>query len=352
MGSENMNKDLYEVLGVDRSADEKKLKSAYRKLAKKYHPDANPGDKEAEQKFKDIGEAYAILSDPEKRKLYDQYGYGAFDGSAGPGAGAGGAAGQGGAYQYYDPGTGSQSFHFSGQDAEDLFRSMFGDIFGGAGGSNSAGGFGGSEGFGGFGGFSGFGGAGAQGGRRRGRTAPRQENLDMTSSLSVSFRDAALGATKRIQLQAASADGKASGQVTTLDVKIPAGINEGQKIRLRGKGLVSTDGRKGDLYIEIHIEPDPQYTRDGLDLYTSAKIPFTTAALGGEAMLPTLYGDVSCKIPAGIQSGSKIRLKDKGIHKEGKAPKHGDEFVEINIAVPRKLSPEARKKLEELAPMI
>ena len=118
-----MKKDLYEILGVERTADDKKLKSAYRKLAKKYHPDANPGDQEAEKKFKDVGEAYAILSDPEKRKLYDQFGYAAFDGSgAGQGAGAGGPGG----YQYYSTGGGNgyQSFHFSGQDAEDLFRSM------------------------------------------------------------------------------------------------------------------------------------------------------------------------------------------------------------------------------------
>ena len=123
-----MNKDLYKILGVDSSADDKKLKSAYRKLAKKYHPDANPGDKDAEQKFKDIGEAYTILSDPEKRKLYDQFGYAAFDGS-GAGAAGGGAGGPGG-YQYYSSGGpgGYQSFHFSGEDAEDLFRSMFGDI--------------------------------------------------------------------------------------------------------------------------------------------------------------------------------------------------------------------------------
>ncbi|HAB94782.1 MAG TPA: molecular chaperone DnaJ, partial [Lachnospiraceae bacterium] len=126
-----MKKDLYEILGVDRTADDKKLKSAYRKLAKKYHPDANPGDKEAEKKFKDVGEAYAILSDPEKRKLYDTYGYAAFDGS---GAGQAGGAGGPGGYQYYsNGGNGYQSFHFSGQDAEDLFRSMFGDMFGGSG---------------------------------------------------------------------------------------------------------------------------------------------------------------------------------------------------------------------------
>ena len=344
-----MNKDLYGVLGVERTADDKKLKSAYRKLAKKYHPDANPGDKDAEQKFKDVGEAYAILSDPEKRKLYDQFGYAAFDGS---GAGQAGGAGGPGGYQYYSSGPGGyQSFHFSGQDAEDLFRSMFGDMFGGSGRSGSyGGGFSGSSGFGGF-GFDDFDDGGQSFGGRTGRRAARQQSLDLTSSLTVSFRDAALGATKRIQLQDPAATGKNAG-ITTLEIKIPAGIEEGKKIRLRGRGMAGADGKKGDLLIEIHIDPDKEYTRDGLDLYTSAQIPYSVAVLGGEAMLPTLHGSVSCKIPAGIQSGSKIRLKEKGIHTEGRSPKKGDEFVEIRIAVPRNLSPAARKKLEEYAALV
>ena len=338
-----MNKDLYGILGVDRTADDKILKSAYRKLAKKYHPDANPGDKEAEQKFKDVGEAYAILSDPEKRKLYDTYGYAAFDGS---GAGQAGGAGGPGGYQYYSNGNGYQSFHFSGQDAEDLFRSMFGDMFGGSGRSGFGGSrFTGGSGFGGGMWNDGFGGSAFNGGGARGA---RKQSLDMTSSLTVSFRDAALGATKRIQLQDPGATGKNAG-ITTLEIKIPAGIEEGKKIRLRGRGMAGADGKKGDLLIEIHIDPDSEYTRDGLDLYTRAQIPYATAVLGGEAMLPTLYGSVKCKIPAGMQSGGKIRLREKGIHTEGRSPKKGDEYVEIRIAVPRNISPEARKKLEEYA---
>ena len=233
-----MNKDLYAVLGVDRTADDKKLKSAYRKLAKKYHPDANPGNKDAEQKFKDVGEAYAILSDPEKRKLYDTYGYAAFDGSGpAPGSGAGGPGG----YQYYttNGGNGFQSFHFSGQDAEDLFRSVFGDMFGSSGGSGFGGGrFSSGSGFGGF-GFDDLGGSGAFSGRSS--RAARQQSLDLTSSLTVSFRDAALGATKRIQLQDPSATGS-KASLTTLEVKIPAGIEEGKKIRLRGRGMAGADG--------------------------------------------------------------------------------------------------------------
>ena len=344
-----MNKDLYAVLGVDRNADDKKLKSAYRKLAKKYHPDANPGDKDAEQKFKDVGEAYAILSDPEKRKLYDMYGYAAFDGTGGPAGGAG--AGGPGSYQYYSSGgDGYRSFHFSGQDAEDLFRSMFGDMYGGrAGGSRFGGrGFSGGSGFGGF-GFGDF--DDDYLGGSTGRQYSRQQSLDMTSSLTVSFRDAALGATKRIQLQDPSAPGNRAN-LTTLEVKIPAGIEEGKKIRLRGRGMAGADGKRGDLLIEIHIDPDSEYTRDGLDLYTFAQIPYATAVLGGEAMLPTLHGSVKCKIPAGIQPGNKIRLKEKGIHTTGRLPRKGDEYVEIRIAVPRNISPQARKKLEEYSKLV
>ena len=135
-------------------------------------------------------------------------------------------------------------------------------------------------------------------------------------------------------------------------MKIPAGIEEGKKIRLRGRGMAGADGKKGDLLIEIHIDPDSEYTRDGLDLYTFAKIPYATAVLGGEAMLPTLHGSVKCKIPAGIQSGNKIRLKEKGIHTAGRSPKKGDEYVEIRIEVPRNISPQARKKLEEYSKLV
>ena len=251
---------------------------------------------------------------------------------------------------------GYQSFHFSGQDAEDLFRSMFGDMFGGSRSSGFGGSrFSGGSGFGGFGfddfndGTGSYGGGAYSGGT--GRRAARQQSLDMTSSMTVSFRDAALGATKRIQLQDPAATGS-KASLTTLEVKIPAGIEDGKKIRLRGRGMAGADGKKGDLLIEIHIDPDSEYTRKGLDLYTSAQIPYSTAVLGGEAMLPTLHGQVSCKIPAGIQSGSKIRLKEKGIHTEGRSPKKGDEFVEIRIAVPRNISPAAKKKLEEYAALL
>lgn len=324
-----MKRDYYEVLGVDRKADDKTLKSAYRKLARKYHPDQNPGDKDAEQKFKEVGEAYAVLSDPEKRKLYDAYGFDGLNGAGpNPYGSEGGFAGNGGF---------GSSFHFSGQDAEDLFESVFGDLFGHSAGRGRGGRQTGSSFFRSFGGFgdngsygSSYGSSDIFGGGR--------ENLDQQASLDVEFMDAVLGTAKHIRV----------GN-STLEVRIPAGIEEGQSIRLRGRGASSRDGNKGDLLIKIHIKEDNRYTRQGLDLYTSAEIPFATAVLGGEEFLPTPYGNVRCKIPAGIQSDAKIRLRGKGIRKEGKNPATGDEYVRIRIAVPKAPTEEMKRIVREYA---
>ncbi len=319
-GDKAMKRDLYEVLGVEKSADIKKLKSAYRKLAKKYHPDANPGDKEAERKFKEIGEAYAILSDPEKRKLYDAYGFAAFEGpdpSGRQNSGGASYAGQNGSFH---------TFHFDGADAENLFESMFGDIFGRRKDFRRPGGNGG------FGGmnFSSF------------RNYGGEENLDLKTAMTISFREAALGCTKTIMMDPGSGKGT-SGK---LQVQIPSGIDEGQSVRLKGKGQTSSSGKKGDLLISIHIMPDDTYTRKGLDVYTTVRIPFETAALGGEAYIPTLHGDVSCRIPEGIQSGKQIRLKQKGIRKGSMT---GDEYVEIEIDVPKHLTAEEKRLLQAFA---
>ena len=319
-------RDYYEVLGVDKSADDKKLKSAYRKLAKKYHPDANPGNKEAERKFKEVGEAYAVLSDPEKRKQYDSYGFAAFEGPDPSQHGYGGTSG-------FNTGNGGfESFHFDGKDAEDLFESMFGDLFGRRG--STRGGFRSSsfgDDFGSSGPFSSFGGFGGR----------QKEELDLHTSLTIDFKEAALGCTKTIRLSAADGSGS-----QTLEIAIPAGIDEGKTMRLRGKGHTSSSGRTGDLLIEIHIAADSTFTRKGIDIYTTALIPFTTAALGGEAVFPTLFGNVSCKIPAGIRSGKQIRLKGKGIRKAATA---GDEYVEVQIEVPKNLTAKEKKLLQEFA---
>ena len=244
-------RDYYKVLGVQKNADENEIKRAYRKLAKKYHPDANGDDKYAEQQFKEITEAYNVLSDSEKKKLYDQYGFAAFDGSMGAEYAQGGFDfGKGGRYTEY---------HYSSDDVS-IFDDIFGDFFG----------------------------------KRTGR-----KGRDVESNITISFEEAAFGCTKRLSFE---------GGRNTVEVKIPAGIDEGQSVRLKGKGHPGSMGMPaGDLYLKVHITEKPGYERRGMDVYTTENIPYTTAVLGGEVIFHTLYGEVKCKIPAGTQSGSKIR---------------------------------------------
>ena len=268
-------RDYYEVLGVDRGADDATLKKAYRKLAKKYHPDMNPGDKEAEAKFKEATEAYGVLSDPDKRRQYDQFGHAAFE-NGGGGAGAGGFGG----------------FDFGG---------------------GSYGGFGSS-----------------------------QRGEDLRAEISVSFDEAAFGCEKKISLQGQD------GKISTVQVKIPAGIESGKTIRLRGKGMPgSNSAGDGDLLLKVTVQEKPGFERKGADLYTTVKIPFTTAVLGGEAEVATLTGKVVCRIKPGTQSGSRIRLKGKGIVSMKDASVHGDQYVTVQIDVPKNLSAAAKQKLRE-----
>ena len=272
-------KDYYDVLGISRSADEKEIKRAYRKLAKKYHPDTNPGDKQAEQKFKEITEAYNVLSDAEKKKLYDQYGFAAFE-----------------------EGFGSRTGGFGG-DMGDIFEDIFGDMF-----------------------HRGF----------------RQKGADAHADISISFDEAVFGCDKVLQLR------DENGKVSSLQVHIPAGIDEGQCVRLKGQGGAGVGGADaGNLLLKIHIYPKPGYERKGNDVYVTVNIPYTTAVLGGEAVVPTLTGKVSCKIAAGTQSGSKIRLKGKGITSMKNPAYRGDEYIVIQIEVPKHLTPEERQKLME-----
>lgn len=365
-------RDYYEVLGVSRSADDNTIKKAYRKLAKKYHPDTNGGDPTAEQKFKEVTEAYNVLSDKEKRKLYDQFGHAAFDGSA-PGAGA-----QGGAYEgSFQGGFGGfggfgggangsngsyQEYHFSGDDMDDILKNMFG---GGAGnfrqgrtsdggtyysyssngntGRRSQGGFGGGfSGFGRGGNGSGFGyGSGFGDGFGAG-SGYQSKGEDLHASVSITFDEAAFGCDKRITLT----DGHGGNK--TLQVHIPAGIDTGKSVRLRGKGQPGIGGgQAGDLLLEVTVGSRPGYERKGSDVYTTVNIPYTTAVFGGEATVETLYGNVVCKIREGTQSGTKIRLKGKGIVSMKDPKIHGDQYVTVQIQVPTGLSEEAKQKLRE-----
>ncbi|MGN0423311.1 MAG: DnaJ C-terminal domain-containing protein [Lachnospiraceae bacterium] len=300
-------KDYYEVLGVGRNADEATIKKAYRKLAKKYHPDMNGDNPEAAARFKEVTEAYNVLSDKEKKKLYDQFGHAAFDGG-------------GNTSDFYKNGNGNyQEFHFEGGNMDDILKNIFGGGFG----------------------QSGF----SQGGFGRGnfhQSNFRQKGQDVSARIEVSFDEAAFGCDKVIQFQ------NPDGSVQSLKVHVPAGIDTGKKIWLRGQGMPGMNGGEaGDLMLEVTVGKKPGYERKGMDVYTTLNIPFTTAVLGGEVIVPTLYGNVSCKIQEGTQSGSKIRLRGKGIVSMKNPQVKGDQYVTVQIQVPRHLNPEAKQKLRE-----
>ena len=277
-------RDYYEVLGVEKGASEDEIKKAYRKLAKANHPDLHPGDKECEERFKEINEAYEVLSDPDKRAKYDQFGHAAFEEGGGAGYGAGGfnqsgfnssgfggfgdfGKGQSGAYR--SPDGSYQEYHFEGGDMDDILKNLFGGGFGGStfGHGSSAHGFGG-HGFGGSGFGSQFGGGSYQ-----------QKGQDLNAEISISFDEAALGCDKLINLSDADGKGK-----QTLKVHIPAGIDNGKSIRLRGKGNPGYGGAPaGDLLLKVHVGERAGFERKGADIYTTVNIPFLTAALGGES---------------------------------------------------------------------
>ena len=391
-----MKKDYYEVLGVGRNADAAAIKKAYRKLAKKYHPDSNAGNAHAAERFKEVNEAYDVLGDEKKKKLYDQYGDADFDGSAGGFGGAGGfgsaggfdgstrgfggadgfgsAGGFGGAggFGKHAGGFGNggyQEYHFeSGEDMDDFLKHMFG----GAGGfGGSAGGFGGStRGFdGSAGGFSGgtrgfdgsaggFGGsAGGFGGSARGFDGSTRgfggaggfdgRGEDLHSSLEISFDEAAFGGKRVIHMQ------DADGQVQSCEVKIPAGIASGKTLRLKGKGMAGRNGgAAGDLLLKVTVQDKPGFKRVGQDVYTTVAVPFTVAALGGEVKIATIYGDVVCGIKAGTQSGSRIRLKGKGIVSMKNREVRGDQYAEVAVQVPKNLTPQEAQKLREFASLL
>jgi len=301
--------DYYDILGVKKNASEKEIKSAFKKLARKYHPDVNPGDKSAEEKFKQVSEAYDILSDKKKRAQYDRVGHEAWkagykEGAPPPPGGGGFSWGSGfpGAenVHFYNSGQGG----FSDMDLEDLF----GGIFTGR-------------------------------GRRRRQGPVRGE--DSLSRLAIPMLDAVEGGERRITLSTA-----AGGQ-ETLTVKIPQGIAEGQKIRLAGKGSPGfSGGPSGDLLIEIVYEPDQRFERDGANLTTVVNVPLSLAALGGEIKVPTLEGGADMKIPAGTQGGQRLRLKGKGLPKKGGG--RGDLFARIRVQVPKKLDGAGRELIEKL----
>lgn len=314
-------KDYYATLGVKKDASQDEIQKAYRKLARKHHPDVNK-EPEAETRFKEIGEAYEALKDPEKRKRYDQYG------SAWNTARQTGAPPPGWEGVRFDFGGGQGGFGFEGGGAEG-FSSFFDMLFGGGGGAGRRGaGRGGSP--------FGFGGAGSPGGFSR-------EGSNAEATLQLSLEEAFHGGSREIALQ-----NPQTGQRETLSVRIPAGVRPGQRIRLAGKGSPGLGGgTAGDLLLKIEVLPDPRFKIEGSDLHTVLNVTPWEAALGGEAEVKTLNGDVRVRVPAGSSSGRRIRLREKGLSSSGGG--RGDLLAEIRIVVPEQLSERERELFAELA---
>ncbi len=358
-------RDYYEVLGVQRDVSAEDLKKAYRKLAVKFHPDKNPGDAQAEENFKELGEAYDVLSDPDKRAAFDRFGHAAFS--------QGGGGGRAAAHDPFD---------------------IFKEVFGGGGGGN--GGMGGI--------FEQFFGGG--GGGRGGERESKQRGSDLRYDMQITLEESASGVEKEIEVTKLEACGgcKGSGaesgskvvscgtcggrgQVVSsrgffqvsqtcprcrgtgqtverpcpkcrgegraettgrIKFKIPAGVDDGSKMRIAGNGEAGIrGGPRGDLYVVIHVKEHELFEREGENLYCEVPVNFTTAALGGDIKIPTLDGGMDLKVPAGTQSGSVFKVRGKGMPSVNNSNSRGDILARLVIAVPQKLNAEQRKKLEE-----
>lgn len=321
-------KDYYEILGVSKSAGKDELAKAFKKLARKYHPDLNPNDSESETKFKEINEAYEVLKDPEKRKLYDQLGPN-WEQYQQAGGGAGGFGGGGGGFG--GPGGGFENVHFDfGGGGASGFSDFFETFFGGAGGFRQ-GGFGGQAG-----GFGGY------------QQRPRRGS-DSEATYELSLEEAYRGGQKTISLQEQSTgpDGRPTMRTKTLNVNVPAGIKEGQRIRLTGQGNPgSGGGPAGDLYLKIKFMDHPRFkVRETNIIYDLPLAPWE-AVLGASVRVPTLDGEVEMSIPAGVSSGQKLRLRGRGL---GCGNKKGDQLVRIMVKSPKELDDDQKKLWEELA---
>lgn len=318
-----MSKDYYKTLGVSKGASAEEIQKAYRGLARKYHPDLNPDDKTAKQKFQDVQQAYETLNDPKKKQMYDQFGSDYEQmGGGGPNPFAGGAPFGGGGGTQVPPG----------------FEHMFG---GGAGGT--PGGITLEElmrqfGMGGGGGFEGAGG----GGRKRARKPQQVPGNDVRHELEVPFRTAVLGGKVNLSLR------RPDGKKESVEVTIPAGIESGKTLRLRGLGDPSPNGGSaGDLLITVRTAGHEAFSRQGLDLTVKVPITIAEACLGGKIEVPSPHGTITLTIPPGTSSGKRIRAKGQGIHaKEGG---QGDLYAEVMIVVPKKLNSKTTELVKELA---
>ena len=302
-------RDYYDILGLKKSASADEIKKAHRTLVRKFHPDVNKGSPAVTEKFKEIQEAYDVLSDPEKRQKYDEFGH------AGPIPGGGdpwesmrrGAPGRGG----------RQSSGAGGATVEDFdFGDVFEQFFGGAGGS-----------------------MGGQAGRARGRGAPPMpRGNDIEYPVTLSFEDAARGRTLPLQLRKGS-------KVESIEIKIPAGVKDGSRVRIKGKGDAGAGGHDGDLFIIVTVQPHPYFRRDGLDVVLDCPISLYEAVQGAKVTVPTLDGPVTLTIPPGTSSGAKLRIKSRGVERGGEK---GDQHVLIKVVIPKDLDDEDRSAIDKM----
>ena len=327
-------KDYYQTLGVSKTATEKEIKQAFRKLARKFHPDVNPGDKSAEGRFKEINEAYEVLGDADKRRKYDELGanwrlyeQAQQQGQPFPGGSPFGGPGQGGAWTI-NMGGGSGGYRTMSPEEmqelfgdEDPFSDFFRTFFGG-----------------------GAGGGTRESARARGRSRT-QKGQDIEHEVEMTLEEAYHGATRRMSI-------KESGHSRSVDVRIPVGVKEGSRVRAAGEGASgSNGGAAGDLYLRVRIRPHAVFERRGDDLHTRIAVAVTTAVLGGEAQVPTIPGSVRLKIPEGTQNAQVFRLKGHGMPKIGKPDDHGDLYATVDVQLPRTLTKDQRQHYEALARM-
>lgn len=324
-------KDYYATLGVSKTASAKDVKQAFRKLARKYHPDVNPGDKTAEARFKEINEAYEVIGDPEKRKKYDELGsnWKMYEQAQRAGAAAGG----------FDPGQWNVNFGGGGAGGQGSYRTMTADEMRDL--------FGNEDPFSDF--FHAFFSGGepqmrGRGGRAGTRGARARQGRDVEHAIDLTLEDAYHGTTRRLSL-------KHDGHSRNVDVRIPAGVGEGSRVRVSGEGEQGSGGAvSGDLYLRIHISPDSRFERKGQDLHAKVRVPVTTAVLGGEAEVPNPGGrPIRLRIPPGTQNGQVFRLKGKGMPIVGKPGEFGDLYATVEAELPRELTAEERSHYEALA---
>lgn len=322
-----MAKNYYDVLGVDRKADEKTIKSAYRKLARKYHPDVNPNDKAAENRFKEVQEAYDVVGDSDKRKLYDQYGdhwetaqkFGGI-----PGAAAGGNF---------------QDFEFVGGGGGD-FESIFQQIFGGMGGARNARGYR-------------YNFEDPEAATRQREEMKTAQPRDLEKTIEVTLEEIDSGTKRKLVYQTQDAVQTPDGRVTTLPkqrevvVTVPAGIQEGKKLRIAGMGSSGLRGRAGDLYVVINWSKHPQFSVVGDHLEVDVDVPYQIAALGGEIKVPTLRKPLKMRIPAGTQSGQGFRLAGQGVSRMSGG--RSDLMARVRITVPKSMGAEEKRLLEQIS---